>query len=71
MTTTIRTSSKQMFDSLTTYLYNHRVPSMINRDDNLFSVSIFDYSTPDLKSKIDQLVKRFHLKPLTSIQRAA
>lgn len=71
MTTTFRTNSIDLYESLNSYFHNKRVPLMRVREDEQFSMSIFNQSNDETEKLIALLLKRFHLKPASAVSQAA
>ena len=71
MTTTFRTNSRDLYESMNRYFHNKRVPLMRLRDDNQLSLSIFNLSNSETEKLIAQFLKRFHLNPVSSVSQAA
>jgi hypothetical protein len=53
------------------YFHNKRLPLMRLRDDEQFSMSIFNQSNDETEKLIALLLKRFHLKPASAVSQAA
>ena len=71
MTTTFRTNSRDLYESMNRYFHNKRVPMMRVREDEQFSMSIFNQSNDETEKLIALLLKRFHLKPASAVSQAA
>ena len=71
MTTTFRTNSRDLYESLNSYFHNKRVSLMRVREDEQFSMSIFNQSNDETEKLIALLLKRFHLKPASAVSQAA
>ena len=71
MTTTFRTNSRDLYESMNRYFHNKRVPLMRVREDEQFSISIFNQSNDETEKLIALLLKRFHLKPASAVSQAA
>lgn len=71
MTTTFRTNSRDLYESMNRYFHNKRVPLMKLRDDEQFSMSIFNLSNDETEKLIALLLKRFHLTPVLAVSQAA
>ena len=66
MTTTIRTSSKNYFNKIQKYLNNKRLFFTPSINNGLYSLTIFDLSSPQTTSLIQKMTKHFHLTPKQS-----
>lgn len=71
MTTTFRTNSRDLYESMNRYFHNKRVPLMRVREDEQFSMLIFNQSNDETEKLIALLLKRFHLKPASAVSQAA
>ncbi len=66
MTTTIRTISKNYFNKIQKYLNNKRLFFTPSINNGLYSLTIFDLSSPQTTSLIQKMTKHFHLTPKQS-----
>lgn len=71
MTTTFRTNSRDLYESMNRYFHNKRLPLMRLRDDEQFSMSILNLSNDETEKLIALLLKRFHLTPVSAVSQAA
>ena len=71
MTTTFRTNSRDLYESMNRYFHNKRLPLMRLRDDEQFSMSILNLSNDETEKLIALLLKRFHLKLASAVSQAA
>ena len=56
MTTTFRTNSRDLYESMNRYFHNKRLPLMRLRDDEQFSMSIFNLSNDETEKLIALLL---------------
>ena len=61
MTTTIRTSSKNYFNKIQKYLYNKRLFFTPSINNGVYTLTIFELSSPQTTLLIQKLTKHFHL----------
>ena len=66
MTTTIRTSSKNYFNKIQKYLNNKRLFFTPSINNGVYTLTIFDLSSPQTTSLIQKMTKHFHLSPKQS-----
>ena len=66
MTTTIRTTSKNLFSKIPKYLNNKRLFFTPSINNGVYTLTIFDLSSPQTTSLIQKLTKHFHLSPKQS-----
>ena len=66
MTTTIRTTSKNLFSKIQKYLTNKRLFFTPSINNEVYTLTIFDLSSSQTTSLIQKMTKHFHLSPKQS-----
>ena len=66
MTTTIKTTSKNLFSKIQNYLKNKRLFFTPSLNDGIYALTIFDLTTAETNSLIQKMTKHFHLSPKQS-----
>ena len=66
MTTTIRTSSQNYFNKIQKYLTNKRLFFTPSINNGVYTLTIFELSSPQTTLLIQKMTKHFHLSPKQS-----
>ena len=66
MATTIRTSSKNYFNKIQKYLNNKRLFFTPSINNGVYTLTIFELSSPQTTLLIQKMTKHFHLSPKQS-----
>lgn len=61
MTTTIKTTSKNLFSKIQKYLNNKRLYFTPSINNEVYTLTIFDLSSSQTNSLIQKMTKHFHL----------
>jgi len=61
MTTTIKTTSKNLFSKIQKYLNNKRLYFTRSINNEVYTLTIFDLSSSQTNSLIQKMTKHFHL----------
>ena len=66
MTTTIKTTSKNLFSKIQKYLNNKRLFFTPSINNGVYTLTIFELSSSQTTSLIQKMTKHFHLSPKQS-----
>ena len=68
MTTTIRTTSKNLFSKIQNYLNNKRLYFTPSINNGVYTLTIFDLSSSQTTLLIQKLTKHLHLSPKQQLE---
>lgn len=66
MTTTIKTTSKNLFSKIQNYLKNKRLFFTPSINNGVYTLTIFELPSPQTTLLIQKMTKHFHLSPKQS-----